>query len=717
MQNYNSNTELPQLNLPALSCKKMQNNDNFEIFRQCTIIKDNTITDKFDSEIIKRNYVGKRCQGNKYSAFNSIINTNPDDAIKYIMTGVPEINSTDFWGNNVLIALSLNNKIINLEKILDTCINTFSEKVVYDFFIHLVSSEYLSYNETTRIKLIKSLLWKIDVESLNRQDDFGNTVVTHSLNSPILLRSLLENKNINLELANLCGNNPVSYCVQNGNNESLVELINFMKTNYTKEKTKQILNHRNELGESPILISIKNANTEITKLLLNTGLIDCNVKTHDGKSVFLFAIEKKMTEICNLFLDNTLNTNVDLNCSDNFGNVPVIRAIELDNYKLIFNLLNKKANLNCKDAILRTPLVHALILKYRSPKILETIRNKSEPFGGFTFGYVGGTYAELSNCFNPLGTEEQYSGPEAFMKMTKMDMNVRSSSQLYDVIISKIINSAETDVNVSDIQGNTPFSLICENKDTFLFDVLMSNNTFDPHHKNIKGISSYEYIRNKYNKMLCDLFGTDTYCPLDICNKHEKYAPINKVISSNADIVDPIEKKLLDQIKLSLDKLSPDKAEKLVNFFGEKLVKTINTIVSEKSESNISDNNLENFYSDDDEESIENILDDNSIISSSSVDTNNNQNKTVNERCNKSDIVLYNGLRGHIEKTNVENTLDGYDVRCRSSKNYLPESIPLCSKSYIPACQINEITLKEFAIVKYFYECVKKKLTLNQNFV
>lgn len=176
-----------------------------------------------------------------------------------------------------------------------------------------------------------------------------------------------------------------------------------------------------------------------------------------------------------------------------------------------------------KDTIGRSPLIHSLMLKYRSfsSNMYNSHRIQSD-VATYELGFSGRTYVELPKCFGSdfMGL----NGPESCSKTKKMETSLKSNANLHDVISCRLIKLLNSDVNVSDIQGNTPISLICDNNDVFLFDMLLQNPSFDPHFKNSKGISCYNYIKNKYEREVCTIFGTETYCPLEICSKHEKFS-------------------------------------------------------------------------------------------------------------------------------------------------------------------------------------------------
>jgi len=91
----------------------------------------------------------------------------------------------------------------------------------------------------------------------------------------------------------------------------------------------------------------------------------------------------------------------------------------------------------------------------------------------------------------------------------KNKVNLKSNDNLiYDVLISRLLNySQDININSSDISGNTAFSIICNHRDTFLFDNIIRHPKFDINSKNSKGVTCIDYITKEYNTIYEKLFG------------------------------------------------------------------------------------------------------------------------------------------------------------------------------------------------------------------
>lgn len=290
------------------------------------------LQNRFDEEYEKRglNYLNNLNSSGKYvvrdemTLFSNIMEKDSNFVVEFIKSSITDLNLKDFWVNNVLISLYLRGAKSTLDKVIDECFDNFSKETMNDFLTFLVSSKYCQSDDYVN-KLISTLIWKLGEDVLNKQDDFGNTIIMHTLENVSVLKHLLKTTKIDLEVENLCGNNPVSYCVQSGSDQSLVVLIDFMKSNYTKEKTEKILNHKNFLQQTPLILALDNSGSlQMIKTLVNTGLVDINIPNYEGKTPLLISIESNCEDIANYFMSNK---NINYDCPDNFGNTPIIRAI------------------------------------------------------------------------------------------------------------------------------------------------------------------------------------------------------------------------------------------------------------------------------------------------------------------------------------------------------------------------------------------------------
>lgn len=602
----------------------------------------NELEKKFHEQCAMRglstnNFINKT---DDFVVFSSILGKPCTDAIEFLKSTTIDVNIKDYWGNNVLTVLCLKCEIDTLLAILENCSNNFSQNTLYDFLIYMVSTLYPPVTDSQRSDILKALFWILDDDIFNKQDEFGNTIIMHALGNPNMLQELLKNKEIDLSISNLCGNNPVSYCVQSGYDDSLKLLISYMKDNYTKDKSREILNHKNFVLQSPLMIAVESMSVNSVKFLLHTKLIDINDTNYEGKTALLYSIEHDLTEITELLL---ATKDININFADSYGNTPIVRSIESGNHKLILSLLSKMAELNIVDSIGRSPLLHALMLKYSSPKLISA--RSHNDFVPFDHGFVGGTYAEFSSCFKDpdfIGN----NGPEMFAKKNKIDVTNKSNSSLYDVIVSKLIQSDNADINMSDIQGQTPMMLICNNEDVFLFNMLISNNKYDPHKKNVKGISDYQYIKNNYETMVCSLFGSNGYCPLKCCKLHGKYD----------------KEKIKEEAKLIKD-----------------VAKEINSL----SEDSDSDGSIESDFSTEDEInfSAQNI-----------------------EKSFKLDDPVDNFLpKPEYASRKTCDSLVGNMLEIRRPDIGFCNEIALNQSSHI-----NEIEIKKFSVLKFFYEKMEK---------
>lgn len=605
------------------------------------------------------------CKSDEQKLFSSILGKSSDDALNFLKNTDIDINVKDYWGNNVLIVMYLRSEIETLLHVLKDCSDNFSENALYDFLIYLVSTKYHSISENQQSEILKILLSVSDENILNKQDEFGNTVIMHSLENDFILQELLKNKCIDMSISNLCGNNPILYCVESNLEDSLSMIIDYMKNNYTKEKIENILNHKNFIMQSALTLATENNSIEIIKLLLRTNLIEINCQNYEGKTPLLYSIEREFDDITEILL-NTKNINI--NIGDNYGNTPIIKSIESGNHKLILSLLSKMANLDASDSIGRSPLLHALFLKYNRPKFIS---HDIPDIGPFDLSFAScceynnftnepSNFFNLNDCNNKRYTNNTQQN--VFMKKNKIGTGLKGNSNLYDVIASKLIKSEYTNINVSDIQGQTPMTLICNNEDIFLFNMLLSDKKYNPHKENSKGISDYQYIKTKYESKACTLFGSEKYCPIKTCKIHGKF---NK-IKEEANIIKNVAKEI--SLKSDSDDLSIfDEINECENISIDEKFSDCDVKLEKQK---IIDFNLDGSGFD-----VRNINDDNSFD-------------------------MYN-----LNKSNIHAISPYYN------NTYMPDIAPthnFNNKILEPVKNVSEIEIKKFSVLKYFYEQIEK---------
>lgn len=468
-----------------------------------------SIESLFSMELAKRNYSAnggchlEKCPFDGFTKNKILIAIQNRDSVESIITllndSANDPNENDVYGNNVLIVSLFQNNFELLYALIKHHLNKFNDVVVYDFLVKMVGingvNEYMSKYDEDKKKILREILPR--VSDINKTNKFGNTLAIHCTGNNILLPVLLENDKIDLEITNLYGNGALISAVKNNDEFNVLSLLQYCKKYYDTDKIKRILNQKNKLLESPIMVAIKNSNVIMSNLLLSTKLINVNDMNFDKKSLLLLSIEKEFFEVTAKLISYP---DIDLNSSDNFGMTPLVKAILLSNSEIVLSLLDNNVNVNCFDAIGRTPLAHLLNSKYKKFKLFDSnTRNHYDP-------YESSGYASCeSNSFS--GMLFNTTALDSYLMGNKINIGGSDDNIVNDIIISKLLQTDGTQVNTSDINGNTPFSLICDNLDTFLFDMLINYRTFDINFKNSRGVTCFDYIKKKFDTMSNILLG------------------------------------------------------------------------------------------------------------------------------------------------------------------------------------------------------------------
>lgn len=425
-----------------------------------------------------------------------------------------DFNNIDIYGNNILNVLLIKNDKTILRELLNDCFMCFTENTIYNFFIFMMSSQ-------VDVDILDSLIVNISKnydkkKFFNKSDKLGNTLLfqpskntERSDISDIVFFKLLEHKCIDVEKTNIFNDNLIIQCIKQSNENNVIKLLSFVKSEFSDDKIFKIINHKNLFNESALKCATQKNMIEVIKMLLTFDSLDVNSIDSNGKTILLNAIENDYTEIVDILLESK---NVNLMQKDKYGNYPITKSISKKNSNVALTLLNKNIDIDVKDSLGRTPLLCALINKYIEQSCNNTCGIKScLNIENSTDMSSGGIYASYPACFAPITNKCFGIGKfttNVFDDKKTNENDENTENLLNDIILLKLLKTS-SNVNVCDVQGNVPFCLICDNNDIFMFDNLISNPSFDPNFKNKSGISCIDYIKLKFDNIHNELFSTD----------------------------------------------------------------------------------------------------------------------------------------------------------------------------------------------------------------
>jgi ankyrin repeat protein len=395
-------------------------------------------------------------------------NFNTEEILKLLADPSTDLNVKDSNDKNILVILCSKNNTDVLDKILDDYFDRIDKDVITSFLLHLFTTDIIT-NTENKVKYVKNTLDKMNKEFVNTRDKMGNTFLIHSVSNISLLKLLLEYDNIEINACNDLGMSAIMCAIKDHQYVSLTELLKYINSKLEPNEIRTVINHKNNFGDSPLLMAVKLANQHAFDLLLRTPYIDVNTYDLGGNTSLMIAIDAKNK----YFIEKIINcATVDVNLCNKFGKSPIMKAVETENMENIVDLLNKNVNINSVDSLGRSVFFNIVALKYKNDSGAHKQYINFYPCDGFM------------ECREIVDTDNYFK-----------------KSSVYDMIIVKMLNSGKINVNTSDIFGNTPFSLICRNSDVYLFDKLCEYSSFDPNFKNSKKLSSFDIIE----KMLTDI--------------------------------------------------------------------------------------------------------------------------------------------------------------------------------------------------------------------
>ena len=178
---------------------------------------------------------------------------------------------------------------------------------------------------------------------------------------------------------------PLHYASAQGHNE----IISYITSNCSTNP-----NIKDNEGKTPLIKSCECNQVSSTQLLIEsasyTEPIDFNLTDNNGNSPLIYSILNENTDMASLLV----NAGVDVNICSREGEFPLIMAIKKNNLELVELLGAEGADINVTDGEGRTPLMSAVkansvsIVKYLLSLFPETILKDKHGWGASDFAQV-----------------------------------------------------------------------------------------------------------------------------------------------------------------------------------------------------------------------------------------------------------------------------------------------------------------------------------------
>ncbi|KAK5052009.1 hypothetical protein LTR84_002813 [Exophiala bonariae] len=131
--------------------------------------------------------------------------------------------------------------------------------------------------------VVKTLLESYNIE-INSQDDEGTTPLSHAAASgqTDIVKILLDTGKADIDSRDQAGRTPLSYAAENGRTDVVKILLNTGKAE---------INSPDKAGRTPLSYAAENSRTDVVKILLNTGEVDVDSRDDRGRSALSYAAE------------------------------------------------------------------------------------------------------------------------------------------------------------------------------------------------------------------------------------------------------------------------------------------------------------------------------------------------------------------------------------------------------------------------------------------
>ncbi len=135
-----------------------------------------------------------------------------------------------------------------------------------------------------------------------------------------------------------------------------------------EKKDTDVLNDKNDMGHTPLILACYYNNTEIVKYLVSKKEVDVNGSAAMGTPLMAAAV-KGNTLLVKILLDH----GADPNLSDGKGTTALHYATMFQNTEMVEILVKAKADFSLKDESGKSPLDYATVLQ--NEKLLTLFKN------------------------------------------------------------------------------------------------------------------------------------------------------------------------------------------------------------------------------------------------------------------------------------------------------------------------------------------------------
>jgi ankyrin repeat protein len=269
-------------------------------------------------------------------------------------------------------------------------------------------------------------------------------------------------------------------------------------------------------GWTPLAWAADSGEAGIVKLLVDTQMVDPNLKDHEGRTPLFLAARNGFDDAVEVLLNTP---DVDIECKNDYGWTPLTKAVSIGHLGVVELLLKtNRVDLDCKDDIDRTPLL--LALKKQHERIAKRLLR---------------THKVDLDCKDSEGRTPISRAAENGML----------------TIVKLLLETQKVDPDCKDNEGRTPISRAAENGKLAIVKLLLETHKVDPDCQDNEGRTPLSWAAvNRGNETIIKLLLETLKVDPD-CKDNNGRTPLSWAVATGGNEITV--KLLLETLKVDPD--------------------------------------------------------------------------------------------------------------------------------------------------------------------
>jgi len=418
-----------------------------------------------------------------------------EESKELLDSGRLDMNFRTENGNDLLSYLFANEHKKLLNYVIETHLDKFYDETLVSF-LNLMFNIQTTKLGSSQLDFVSKILSKKPKQFINFQDKHRNSVIMNLHSNIGFVEYILKNNfNVDLMLQNFVGFNVLMICTKENNILGLVKLLKYAKTKYDNRELNTLMNQQNKSGDTVLSIACRLSDYKCVELLLKFGYSDLNMVDNLGNTCLHHAIERNHNTILKLLIQYDMN----LDIKNKLGLSLLTKAIQKQYYDIVLELLKHKIDVNVSDVFAVSLLQHMIALKYTKEE-KDNQKNKLD------------RVSQARNIGAPVDADTVFTN--LFIGYFNKSNNDIFTSMIYE-LLDKNVN-----INTTDMRDMTPLTMVCDNYDVELFNILINHPSFDVNYKDGKYL---RHVQAMKDKLMAELNGDVCECPENTGMDEELY--------------------------------------------------------------------------------------------------------------------------------------------------------------------------------------------------